>query len=150
MKTEKQDQISLIGCSAKVLCERKKKIQEVLKYHIDYGHFTEHCRELYAFLEGLIKGGKLKEYIQKDNQKLGKNSQNKDKRPQSPNPRNSGNVERKRHQFDKCRIWWRLNGKEQKLHTPKRLCQRLHPKPKGKGCFRMIPCISLRMIWITC
>lgn len=46
--------------------KERSKSNKYYKYHKDYGHHTEHRRELFAFLETLVKEGKLKEYVQKD------------------------------------------------------------------------------------
>lgn len=49
--------------------KNRKKSGKYSKCHKDHGHLIEHCQELDAFLEGLIKEGKVQEYILKDSQK---------------------------------------------------------------------------------
>lgn len=71
----------------------RMKSRKYCRYHKDHGHLTEQCQELGAFLEKLIKEGKIQEYATTDTTQP-KSKKSKGKRPRSPTPESSNNEKR--------------------------------------------------------
>lgn len=122
----------------------RRKYGKYCKYHLDCGHLTEHYRELSAFLESMIIEGKIKEHIQRIARSLGRASRIKVRGPDLQVLK--AMIVRK--EAPTCFMLSLVGAQwEKEEATLEKLCLHLHPKSRGKGCFRMMHCISLRMTW---